>query len=143
MNTQSIEQLSIVIWLGIACWLGFLAFRSRKYPNLAFKPVLWAAFLLFTFWWRPASPAGFGVIAFPRSFSWVEAAIALPVYDGSPRFAGISPPQFSMVLVGYFALFSISAAALISLWFARKRAREERKELNRTLEATLGTSAKG
>lgn len=124
MNTQSIEQISITLWLGIACWLGFLAFRSRKYPKLGLKPVLWAAFLLFTFLWLPASPAGFGVFGFPLSFVWVEAAVALPVYDGSPRFDGIPPPQLSIVVTGYIMLVAVSAAALLSFWFAHKRAHE-------------------
>ena len=124
MNTQSVEQLGIILWLAIACWLGFLAFRSRKYPKLEVKPILWAAFLLFTFLWLPVAPAGFGVVASPLSFIWVEAVVALPVYDGSERFSGVPPPQLSMVVAGCIALLAVSAAALISFWFAHKRPRE-------------------
>ncbi len=118
MNTQSVEHVSMALWVGISCWLGFLAFRSRRYSKLRLKPILWAAFLLFTFLWLPASPAGYGVIAFPLSLTWIEAAVAFPVYDGSPRFHGIPPPQLSTVVAGYAALVVISTVALISFRFA-------------------------
>jgi hypothetical protein len=117
VNTQSIERLSVVVWLAIAAWLGFLVFFSRRFREAhTLRAILWAAFILFTFAWIPVQY----VVAVPGSFGFVEGLVALPFDDGSERFHGVARPPFSMIVAGCIALTSLSLAALGSFWWMSK-----------------------
>jgi hypothetical protein len=124
MNTESVERLSMFVWLCIAVWLGILAVSSSCLrPAKLLRAVLWTAFVCFTFTWIPV--LSFGIVAVPSTFAFVEGLVALPFNDGSARFYGVARPSIWFLISGCLVLFSISVAAIVSFTRASKIRKNE------------------
>ena len=122
MNTESIERLSVFVWVAIATWLGFLALSTRGQRSKLLRAILWLTFVIFTFTWIPVF--SFGILAIPSTFVFVECLVALPFDDGSEKFHGVPRLSPSVLFFGMAVLVAVSVAGIVSLMKGTKKNEE-------------------